>query len=57
MGGVGVVRLEAEANHSSEKARMREPRGPVIRSVDGVVSLDGQRLWSGGVGAYQCNRI
>ena len=57
MGGVGVVRLEAEANHSSEKARMREPRGPVIRSVDGVVSLDRPRLWSGGVGAYQCNRI
>ena len=32
MGGVGVRRFEAAANHSSEKARMREPRGADMRS-------------------------
>jgi hypothetical protein len=33
MGAVGVVRLSAAANHSSEKERMREPRGLLIRSM------------------------
>jgi len=32
------MRLEAEANHSSEKERMREPRGAEMRSeVEGSV--------------------
>jgi len=32
------MRLEAEANHSSEKERMREPRGADMRSgVEGLV--------------------
>lgn len=33
MGGVGVVRLEAGANHSSEKARMREESEEEMRSI------------------------
>jgi len=32
-GGVGVVRLSAAANHSSEKPRMREPNGLLIKST------------------------
>lgn len=33
MGEVGVRRLEAGANHSSEVARMREPSAAEIRSA------------------------
>jgi hypothetical protein len=39
IGGVGVIRFEAEANHSSLKERMVLPRGADMRSGVGMSVL------------------
>jgi hypothetical protein len=44
-GGVGVVRFSAAANHSSEHARIREPRGLDIRSADVSRGTGRGKLW------------
>jgi hypothetical protein len=51
------VRLEADANHSSEKARMREPRGAVMRSVNLPISARVYKVHFGGIGVYQYSQI
>jgi hypothetical protein len=45
MGAVGVKRLEASANHSSEKERILPPRAEEIRSGDDVSIEADRRVW------------